>query len=340
MSTLYISGQEVEARLDDRRIVMNWLDWKADDVVTLMAPLHDIEQVVVIGYPQITMQVLHAFAHHGIPVYLLTPHAWWVGSILPNVNGYGARRLRQYATAEDEGLSLLVAKALVIAKLKNMRRVLQRLAGSRERSREMEQMNACNSLASLVMKCEDASSLESIRGYEGMGTAVYFQRLRVFFPEDMPFTTRSRRPPKDEANALMSWTYTIVCAEVETAIRTAGLDPCFGFLHELSTGRASLAYDLIEPLRAPLCDLLTLNLLNHKFLTKKHFRGDPEDGGVYLRDEARKIFFSQYEMTMERRFSETKGGVHVTFRKVIRNMVYEVCKAIETREVPYFFIMP
>ena len=104
-----------------------------------------------------------------------------------------------------------------------------------------------------------------------MGAAVYFGQLGNYFPEGIPFTTRSRRPPKDAANALLSWTYSVLLGEIDGAVRSHGLDACIGFLHAVSHGTPSLSLDLLEPLRAPCCDLLDMNILNHKQLTKEHF---------------------------------------------------------------------
>jgi len=340
MPTLYINGQDTEAHLEDRRINISWLNFQHDEVEKLYAPLHDLDRVVIIGEPRVSMAVLHCFLKNDIPVYLLTYHGHWLGSMLPNDNGNGLRRLRQYEVESDEDLQLRVAKRLVLAKIRNMRRVLQRLAANRRQSDDAQQTEVCDSLAKLLEDMNRAESIESVRGYEGIATSVYFGRLGAFFPPDIPFTNRNRRPPRDEANALLSWTYTIVMAEIEAEIRCAGLDPSFGFLHEMEYGRPSLACDLLEPLRAPLCDLLVLNLLNHDLVKRSDFHREAGDGGVYLNNEVRKTFFTEYETYMERKFAETKGGQHVTFRRVIRNMVNAVCNIIENKEAEDFFLMP
>ncbi|MBQ7651270.1 MAG: CRISPR-associated endonuclease Cas1 [Victivallales bacterium] len=340
MPTLYINGKDTEARLDDRRISVSWLDFKNNDVAKIDVPLHDLDRVVIIGKPSVSMAVLHSFIKNNIPVYLLSYNGHWLGSMMPNNNGNGIRRLRQYEVDSDQNLQIRVAKRLVHSKIRNMRRVLQRLAANRRQSEDDAQTDACNSLAKLLDDLWTADSLDSVRGYEGVATSVYFGRLGSFFPPDVPFTTRSRRPPRDEANALLSWTYSIVMAEIEAEIRCAGLDPSFGFLHEMAYGRPSLACDLIEPLRAPLCDLLVLNLLNHGLIKSDNFHRESEDGGVYLNNDIRGTFFAEYEEYMERRFAEAKGGQHVTFRRVIRNMVNSVCNIIENKEDEDFFLMP
>ena len=284
MPTLYINGRDVEARLDDRRVALEHFNYSKNDLESFTVPLFDVERVVLIGYPKISMQLLHHFIYQKIPVFFLSPHGRWVSSMLPNVNGSALRRLRQYDAARDRDVSLMAAKQVIYAKIRNMRRVLQRLAANRSISEENDQRDACNSLQSLTLQVNDAESTASVRGFEGMATAIYFRRLAVFFPPELPFVSRNRRPPRDAANAILSWTYAVVLAEIEAEIRTAGLDPCLGFLHEVSYGRPSLALDLLEPLRAPLGDLLALNLLNHKLLRSEHFENNPDDGGVYLKN--------------------------------------------------------
>ena len=340
MPTLYINGKDTEVNLDDRRLAINWMDLKNDEVFSRDVPLHDLDRVVIIGMPSISMAVLHSLLKAEIPVFLLSYNGHWLGSMMPNNDMNGARRLRQYEVSSDEDLQLRVAKRLVHAKIRNMRRVLQRLAANRKQSADMEQLDACNSLAALINDLERTDLLESVRGYEGVATAIYFKRLGAFFPPEFPFVSRNRHPPQDETNSLLSWTYTIVMAEIEAEIRCAGLDPCFGFLHEISTGRSSLACDLLEPLRAPLCDLLVMNLVNHGLIKKEHFHRDADDGGVYLNNSARGIFFNEYEEYMLRRFAETKGGMHVNFRKVIFNMIHAICNTIEDKEDRDFFLMP
>ncbi len=340
MPTLYLNGHEVEAHLDRRRIALSRFDYAKDDLHCLDAPLHDLDRVVIIGFPKVTLQVLHQFVYHNIPVYFLSNHGRWVGSLLARGNGQAARRIRQYQAANDKSLALNIAKSLITAKIKNMRRVLQRLAANRDQAREPEQLDACNTLQTLLQPLQNAENLDSVRGYEGLATAKYFQRLAAFFPPEMPFLSRNRRPPRDEANAILSWTYAVLAAEIDAQIHTAGLDPAIAFLHEISLGRASLVQDLIEPLRAPLCDLLALNLLNHKLLRQEHFETNPENGGIYLKKDARYIFFCEYERYMERLFAEVRGGEHTTFRRIIAKMTYAICRTLETREQPQFFLMP
>jgi len=339
MATLYLNGHDTEARLVRKRVEVTRVDPQADDVKTLYAPLFDIERVVVVGRAEMTTPLLLALARSGIPVHFCSGGGRWIGTLVPRVNGHALRRLRQYDLARDREFALDVARRLIFAKIRNCRRVLQRLAANRSESADPDQIEAIDTLARLAAQAENADSLDLLRGYEGFAGAVYFRRLGAFFPEEFPFNGRSRRPPRDAANALMSWTYTIVLTEIDTAVRTAELDPCLGFLHEISAGRPSLSLDLLEPLRAPLCDMLVLRLVNHK-LVKQHYFETRDDGGVYLNDEGRKVFFMYYEETMQRRFAPTKFAAHTDFRGVIREQVYSLMRAMERKSDPAFFLMP
>ena len=340
MPTLYLNGFETDARLKNDCVEISRVDHERDDVRTMSVPFFDIERVVVVGRADVTTPLLQRLAREGIPVHFMTGHGRWLGALYPNKNGHALRRLRQYDLARDGVFALSVACRAVEAKVRNCRRVLQRLAANRHMAHEREQTEVCDSLQSLVERTGRARAVGTLRGLEGMAAALYFKRLHAFFPEDLPFNGRNRRPPKDAANALLSWTYTIALSEVDAAVRAAGFDPCLGFLHEISYGRPSLSLDLLEPLRAPLCDMLALRLLNHRILNPDHFEYHSDDGGTYLSKEARKQFFVAYERTMCRRFAPAKGAAHTDFRGVIREQVNAMLRAMEGRAGPAFFLMP
>ena len=342
MPTLYLNGYETEAKLDGERLELSRINHEKNDIDVMHVHFFDIERVVVIGRAAVTMPVLHKCFRAKIPVYILSSHGGWLGTFHPGNEGNAARRLRQYDLARDPAFALNTASRIVNAKIRNQRRVLQRLAANREESAAAEQLDACNSLQTLALRATEAPDLDTLRGLEGYAAATYFRRLAAFFPATMPFTGRSRRPPKDAANALLSWAYTIVLAEIEAALRTASLDPGLGFLHEISLNRPSLALDLLEPLRAPLCDLLVMRIVNHQMLTPDDFEFRAEDGGTYLKREARKTFFIEYEKTMTRRFAEAKNAPHTDFRNVIRDQTDTLLRAMENRRQKDddFFIMP
>ena len=340
MPTLYLNGFETEAHVCRRGVRIDKLNHETESIDSIRVPLFDIDRVVLIGKASVTTPLLQRFIRYNIPVTFLSGHGRWEGTLTPTGNGHALRRLRQYELAKNRDFRLDVARDLIIAKISNSRRVLQRMAANRDEARIPEQQKACSELQSLCTRAAAAESVETLRGLEGYAGAVYFERLAAFFPDEIPFNGRNRRPPRDAANALMSWTYTIVLSEIDGAVQAAGLDPCFGFLHEISYGRPSLALDILEPLRAPLCDMLVLRLLNHRILKTENFEFNSDDGGTYMTQDARKPYFVEYERTMARRFSRAKNQPHTDFRNVIRDQVHEVLRAQEGHEDPLFFRMP
>jgi len=342
MPSLILSGDTISVRLQSQRLeVIRWVEVGTTRESRMSVPIADIDRVVVIGHPNLTIPVLQRLMFDGIPTYFLTSRGRWIGTLTPDNNKNSARRIRQYQMNADHGFSLKVARALVQAKIKNSRRVLQRLSANRQESSLDAQQQADQKLAVLVDETAGVESMESLRGMEGLAAARYFERLADFFPSHVPFRGRSRRPPRDPANALLSWTYTILLGEVEGAVRAHGLDAGIGFLHEISYGTPCLPLDLMEPLRAPVCDLLVLNILNHRILTDEDFEYHAMEGGYYLKENAHRTFFQSYESAMIRKFTPVKGESHTDFRAVIQEGVMTILRGMDGGEPePEFFLMP
>jgi len=341
MPPLILSGDTISVRLESKHLeVIRWAEKGVREETRMKVPIIDIDRVVIIGRPNVTIAVLQRLMLDGVPGYFLTSRGRWIGSLIPDNNKNALRRIRQFQLSGDKEFALGIARKLVRVKIKNSRRVLQRLSANRQATSEYLQRKVDSELNGLADKAESAETVESLRGYEGLAAATYFSRLGCFFPDDVPFKERNRRPPKDPANALMSWTYTVLLGEVEGAVRAHGLDACMGFLHDISYGTPSLALDLMEPLRAPVCDLLVLNMLNHNILKKEDFRFDSEHDAYYLKEESHRTFFTSYENAMTRKFSIEKGGAHTDFRKIINDSVVAVLHAMEGRQDFDFFIMP
>jgi len=151
-----------------------------------------------------------------------------------------------------------------------------------------------DAIETLVDRAENAANLDSLRGYEGAATAAYFQLFGRLFNPPWIFTTRSRRPPKDPVNAVLSFGYVIVGAELQALLDGAGFDPYLGFYHAIEYGRPGLALDMLEEFRHPLVDRLALNLFNLGVMAQPDFAPQPE-GGIYLNTAGKKKFFTQYE---------------------------------------------
>lgn len=342
MPSLVLTSDTLSVRLLSRRLEVFRRNPKEPDtaIARTEVPLFDLDRVVLIGQPSVTIPVLTELMDAGIPCFFLTAHGRWRGALCPDNNRNAARRIRQYEQASDPVFGLHVARRLIYAKLRNSRRVLQRLAANRELTDTPEHESVCNELKHLSQRATGAETLDELRGIEGLAAARYFRRIGTFFPESAPFRERSRRPPRDAANALLSWTYTILLGEVEGAVRSHGLDASIGVLHVDTTNTPSLALDLLEPLRPAIADLLVLSILNHNILRPEHFEVSGEDGGTYLTEEARKPYFIAYEQAMTRRFALVKGAPHTDFRRVIDAQVCAYLRALEQGSDEVFFLLP
>ncbi|MBN2684876.1 MAG: CRISPR-associated endonuclease Cas1 [Pontiellaceae bacterium] len=342
MPTLVFNGNHIEAERASRRIILRRPGDDHAASATLSVPLADVDRATVIGHPRIPVSVFQRLMKEGIPVGFVSEKGHWYGTLHPDGDRNVARRLLQYEQYRNSALRLQCARKVVAAKIRNQRRALQRLAANRGKAAEPVQTTAIDELRQLRRKAARAADADALRGLEGCAAARYFERLAAFFPEACPFNGRSRRPPRNAANALLSWTYTIVLSEIDAALRLQGLDPCLGWLHEVSAGTPALSLDLLEPLRAPVCDLLVLNLLNHAILGPKDFHISAEDGGTYLNEDARKKFFIHYESHMQRRFKPAAGENHTDLRQCLQRQVWTVLRLLENPEHPDadFFLMP
>lgn len=336
MDTLYLDGPSVEAHLDNRCLLITNLDTGEKRKI----PLFSLGRVVCIGRPRITMPLLYEMMRQDITVVFLTGRGHWINSLAPTVNGNAARRLRQYEICGNHALSFPLARALVDAKIHNMRRTLQRLAGARKATKHPEHQKAVKFLATCRNHLSHAENHASLRGLEGAATSRYFSQLDQYLPAEMPFVFRSRRPPLNPVNALLSWAYAIVTADVCDAIRRVDLDPALGFLHEPELGRPSLALDLLEPLRAPLCDMLVMHLINHNVLSSDDFSNHGLTNGIRLQKSAKRKFFEAYEKSIHRCFKITKEKNHTCFKNVILWQAQKVCDFLKEGNAPSFFFMP
>jgi CRISPR-associated protein Cas1 len=297
-------------------------------------PLTDIELVVVHERAQLSTPALGELMRRSVPVVLVSNGDRVLGLCQPPAPNSRAR-IEHYRRSLDPQFALAMAINWTDAKILNSRRVLQRLAANREDVEITHQLLAMNQLA---VSSRAVTSLETLRGIEGTAAGRYFECYGSFFPDHAPFEYRSRRPPHNPPNAVLSYAYTLLAAEAEAALHSTGLDPAIGFYHQIADRRAALALDIIEPFRAPVADAMALDLFSHGILNPVgHF--EPRNGGVYLNAEGRRRFFVAYERRMEREFSSEQRGCRTTLRRELQQQAYLVKRAIMEGELCEPFLM-
>ena len=293
LNTLYLTTPETYLRLDN-----DTLRVEVERESRLRVPLHHLTAVVCFGHIGLSAPLMHRLAESGIALVLLDNNGRFKARLEGAVSGNVLLRQAQFQRVEDAAFTLDMARACVAGKIKNSRQVVQR--GAREAKSDAEASTLArltNDLAASLRALPAASSLDQLRGLEGEAARQYFGGLSLLIRPELrtsfAMDGRTRRPPRDRFNALLSFLYAMWMNDCRSALEASGLDPQVGFLHALRPGRAALALDLMEESR-PWADRLALTLINRGQLTERDFVLR-EGGGVSLQPDARKAVVVAYQ---------------------------------------------
>ncbi len=322
MANLYVVEQGAYLRKTSERLIV-----QKDDEVLVDVPCLQLESVLLFGNVQCSTQALAELLEHGIELALLSRSGRLRGQLTPPKAKNVVLRMRQYERVQDAGFCLGVAKAVVRAKLGQQVALLRNF-----RTNHPERLPGLllEDLASFEDAVGRASSLESLRGAEGSAARLYFELLAACVPEEFRFEGRSRRPPRDPFNALLSFGYVLIGNELQSLLDAIGFDPYLGFLHELDYGRPSLALDLLEEFRPAFVDRLSLSLVNLGHLKREHFEDHPQRG-VSLTQEGLKKYFEQYDRYLMKPWRV--GGKSITSRDLFRQQAHRLARVIQGDEV-------
>ena len=293
LNTLYVTLPDAWLRLDN-----DTLRIEVERETRLRVPLHHLTAVVCFGHVGLSAPLMHRLADEGIALVLLDSNGRFKARLEGAVSGNVLLRQAQFARGADAAFTLDIARSFVAGKIKNTRQVLQR--GAREAKSEAEAAvltRRADDLAASLRALPGAAALDAVRGVEGEAARQYFSGLPLLVRADLRehFTMdgRTRRPPRDRFNALLSFLYAMWMNDCRSALEAAGLDPQVGFLHALRPGRAALALDLMEEFR-PWADRLALTLINRGQVQADDF-DLREGGGVALQGDARKAVVVAYQ---------------------------------------------
>ncbi len=293
LNTLYLTTPETYLRLDN-----DTLRVEVERETRLRVPLHHLAAVVCFGHIGLSAPLMHRLAEGGIALVLLDNNGRFKARLEGAVSGNVLLRQAQFQRVADAAFTLDMARACVAGKIKNTRQVVQR--GAREAKSDAEASTLArltDDLAASLRALPSASSLDQLRGLEGEAARQYFGGLNLLMRPELraafAMDGRTRRPPRDRFNALLSFLYAMWMNDCRSALEASGLDPQAGFLHALRPGRAALALDLMEEFR-PWADRLALTLINRGQLTERDFVLR-EGGGVSLQPDARKAVVVAYQ---------------------------------------------
>lgn len=297
LNTLYIQTQGSYVHLHEKNLRV-----EQEGQTVLQLPLHHLEGLVVFGNVLLSPPLIHNFAAEGRSIVWFSQSGKYLARLQGETSGNVLLRKAQYDAHNDLEKKTHLARKFVIGKIKNSRHIL--LRGGRDyksSTKEDGKLLLNNSLRELEILLKDLQknsyNIEVIRGIEGRAATVYFSAVDYLIrnnTETFRWQGRNRRPPRDPLNALLSFAYSLLLNECVSACEGVGLDPQIGFLHTLRPGRPALALDLCEEFRSVLGDRLVLTLINRRQIKPEDFEIRP-GGAVSLKEEARRVFLSEYQ---------------------------------------------
>lgn len=293
LNTLYITTPQRWLSLDGENIVIS-----EDGNTVGRVPLHNLESIVAFGSIGATPPLMGKCAEYSIGLDFLSRSGKFICSIVGETTGNVFLRREQYRIADNERKSLDIAQNMITGKIFNCRYSVERTLRDHSLRIDAEKFKRTSAfLLNSARKCDTVLSKDELRGIEGEAASVYFGVFDQMILQQRPcfaFSTRTKRPPLDNVNALLSFSYTIMTSMCTSALYAVGLDPFVGFMHTDRPGRRSLALDLLEEFRSVICDRFVLNLINKRQISPDDFE-QKEDGAVLLNDNGKKTFLTAWQ---------------------------------------------
>jgi CRISPR-associated protein Cas1 len=293
LNTLFVMTQNAYIHLDHETVKV-----EIEKETRLQVPLHHLGGITVFGNVLVSPGLLAKCGEDGRMVTWLSQSGRFLGRMEGPVSGNVLLRKAQWQTALDEEARLAIARNMMAGKIQNARTSVLRSAREAEDANDSKALGeTASALAKALERLPGSRDAGALRGIEGDAASAYFGTFTCMVRQDresFAFRERSRRPPKDPINALLSFLYALLMSDCLGALQGVGLDPQAGFFHVLRSGRPALALDLMEEFRAVISDRLALTLINRKQVGRESF--DFRDGGsVYLNEKGRKAVVVAYQ---------------------------------------------
>jgi CRISPR-associated protein Cas1 len=292
-NTLYVTTQGARLRKQGETIVV-----EAEGERLAAVPLHHLDGVLCFGNVSATPFLLHACAEAGVSVSFMSEYGRFLARVEGPISGNVLLRREQYRRADDASACLEFALAFVTGKLANCRACLRRFSRDHTEPEKSERLSAtADGIQATLNNLGAAAAVDEARGHEGEGASLWFAAFDDALhgdPGEFRFERRSRRPPLNRTNALLSFGYSLLTHECSSALQAVGLDPAVGFLHVDRPGRLSLALDLMEEFRPAFVDRFVVSLINQRQMKPDGFQ-EEEGGAVVMTQDTRKQFLSAWQ---------------------------------------------
>jgi CRISPR-associated protein Cas1 len=293
LNTLFVTTDGAYLRKDGQAVAV-----RVEQETRLRIPLHNLDGIVCFGRVSCSPQLMEACAQAGVTISLLSSYGGFRAAIVGFTPGNVLLRRTQYRKSDDESITCPIAANMVAAKIANSRAVFLRALRDNSNDENKQAIDPVNQrLAQMVDEARRATSLDRLRGIEGDAANHYFSvfsRLVNVPGDDFRFIGRSRRPPLDRINALLSFLYSMLTHDARSACEAAGLDAAVGFLHRDRPGRPGLALDLIEEFRPFIVDRLVLSLINRRQVAAAGFEVSAS-GAVVMDDKTRRVVLTAFQ---------------------------------------------
>ena len=320
MATLYLVHQGTKLRKDHGRFVVE-PPRGAKNEPTVEIPVLEVERVLVLGNVQLSTAAMSVCLQEQIPVVFLTQMGQYKGHLWSGDFCDLAMEAAQYGRRKDHEFQLKMARQIVAGKILNSKRLLLRLNRKRQIAGMMGKIKRLDQYACGIDKFDN---LNSLRGLEGTAARLYFSALgELITNTDFNLTQRTRRPPRDPVNSLLSFGYTLLFNNVLSLILAEGLNPYLGNLHRSDRKGPHLALDLMEEFRSPIVDTMVIGLINKQILKLTDFTWPNKEGGIYLDLSSRRIFLKHFENRISDMVTYPGIEAKLSYRRVIQRQVQQ-----------------
>ena len=275
-------------------------------------PFHSIQNMFCFGNIMVSPALMAACGEKGIGISFFTGYGKFQSHVQGPQSGNVLLRRAQYREADDS--PQILARLFIAAKLVNCRNIVMKHQRNHGQDEKLEKL--AKYLADNLKRLERSNDVDQMRGIEGDSAASYFACFNNLIVEDLresfPFSGRTKRPPLDRVNALLSFAYTLLTYEIASALQGVGIDPYVGFLHTDRSGRVSLALDMLEEFRAWWCDRFVLTLINRKQISPEDFI-EESSSAIRLTDDARKMVLTAWQEKKQEELQHpyTEEKIHI-----------------------------
>jgi len=335
MSQLYVDDSAAHVGVEENRITV-----KHKDELLRSIPIESVDGITIFGAAQVSTRCIGECLRRGIDVQYYSAGGVYFGKLASTSHVNTGRQKAQAALSDDDAFRLGFARRIVRAKIRNQITVIRRYnrSASGEATVGGGRSNTAAGCVKAMQDCEGSlalcETLEALMGYEGNAAREYFKALSVLV--DVPefkFSGRSRRPPKDAFNSMLSLGYTILMYEIYGAIESKGLNPYFGFLHSDREKHPTLASDLMEEWRAVIVDAVMMSLVNGHEIGTEHFHSAENSAGVFIEQAGLRIILGKLEGKFAAKSKYLAYADYaVAFRRAIEMQAGELVKAVEKED--------